>query len=159
MKRFWLAVVITFALTAVCLAAEKSVEDPADCKHCGMNRTKFSHSRMLVTYSDGSAGTCSLNCVAVDLKANKGKEVKSFQVGDYYSRELIDARSATWVIGGKKKGVMTQVPKWAFSDRSAADKFIRENGGKLATFDEALAAAEKEQEGKDVGKGHGGHKM
>lgn len=159
MKRFWLAVLMLLTMVAVCPAAEKSVEAPADCKHCGMNRTKFSHSRMLVTYSDNSAGTCSLNCVAVEMKKNKDKTVKSLQVGDYDSKKLIDAKTATWVIGGKKKGVMTQVPKWAFAEKSFAVKFVKENGGKLATFDEALKAAEGEQEADSKGKGHSGHKM
>ena len=147
MKRFWLSVVLLFALTAICLAAEKSVEAPANCKKCNMNRTQFAHSRMIVTYADGSSsGTCSINCAVLDLKANKGKEVKSFQVGDYDSKELIDARTATWVIGGKKNGVMTAVPKWAFADKSGAQEFIRNNGGKLAEFDEMVKASEKELE-------------
>jgi len=159
MKRFWLAVVMLLSFSAVCLAAEKSVEDPADCKLCGMNRTQFSHSRMIVTYSDGSSGTCSINCVVVDMKANKGKTVKSFQVADYDTKKLIDAKTATWVIGGKKKGVMTPVAKWAFVEKSSAEKFIKANGGKLASFDDVLKAAENEQEGKMMHKDHGSHKM
>lgn len=159
LKKYWLTVVMLFSLSAVCLAAETSVEAPADCKQCGMNRTKFSHSRMIVTYSDGSTGTCSINCVAVDMQANKGKAVKSFQVGDYDTKKLIDAKTAFWVIGGAKKGVMTPVAKWAFAEKSGAMKFIKENGGKLATFNDVLRAAEKEQEVKASGKGHGGHKM
>ena len=159
MKKFWLTVVMLFAVTAVCLAAGSSVEAPADCKYCGMNRTQFAQSRMIVTYSDGSTGTCSINCVVVDMKANKGKEVKSFQVGDYDNKKLIDARTATWVIGGKKKGVMTPVAKWAFADKSGAEKFIKGNGGKLATFDDVLKATEKELAEQDKPKGHGDHKM
>src|SRR6185369_15447475 len=147
MKRFWLSVVMLFALTTICLAAEESVEAPANCKKCNMNRTQFAHSRMIVTYADGSSsGTCSINCAVLDLKANKGKEVKSFQVGDYDSKKLIDARTATWVIGGKKRGVMTAVPKWAFADKPRAEKFIKANGGELAEFEEMLKASEKEQE-------------
>jgi len=148
MKKFWLSVVLLFALATICVAAEKSVEAPGKCKTCGMDRTQFAHSRMVVTYADGSSsGICSINCAVVDMmKANKGKEVKSFQVGDYDSKKLIDARTATWVIGGKKNGVMTAVPKWAFADKRRAEKFIKANGGKLAKFDEMLKASEKEQE-------------
>jgi len=160
MRKFWLTVVTLFTLSSLCLAAEKKVEAPADCKHCGMNRTTFAHSRMVVNYSDGSTGTCSLNCVVIDLKANKGKEVKSFQVGDYNSKKLINARTATWVIGGKKKGVMTPDAKWAFADKSKAEKFIKGNGGKLATFDEVLKATENELATKEMPKDHGGvHRM
>jgi len=159
MKKFWLAVAMLFAVSAVCLAADTKVEAPADCKHCGMNRTQFAQSRMVVTYQDGSTGTCSINCVVVDMKANKGKEVKSFQVGDYDSKKLIDAKTATWVIGGKKKGVMTPVAKWAFAEKSGAEKFIKTTGGKLATFDDVLKATEKELADQDKPKGHSGHKM
>lgn len=154
LKHICLTVALLFSLSAACLAADSKVESPADCQKCGMNRTQFAQSRMIVTYSDGSTGTCSINCVVVDMKANKGKEVKSFQVADYDSKKLIDAKSATWVIGGKKKGVMTPVAKWAFADKSGAEKFIKGNGGKLATFDDVLKATEKELAEKDAHKGH-----
>ncbi len=104
MKRLWLTVFMVLTMGTACLAAENSIEAPADCKQCGMNRTQFAHSRMVVTYKDGSTGTCSINCVVVDMKANKGREVKSFQVGDYDTKKLIDAKTAIWVIGGKRKG-------------------------------------------------------
>lgn len=159
MKRLWICIML-LALGTTCLAADIKVEAPADCQKCGMNRTTFGQSRMVVTYKDGSSsGACSINCVVVDLKANKGKEVKSLLVGDYDTKKLIDAKTATWVIGGRKQGVMTQVAKWAFAGKSGAENFIKGNGGKLATFDEVLKATEKEQSGQDKPKGHSGHKM
>jgi len=149
MKKLWIAVLMILSLGTVCLAADK-VEAPDACVHCGMDRTKFGHSRMIVTYSDGSsAGTCSLNCVVTDMSKNKGKSVKTFQVADYNSRKLIDAKRAAWVIGGSKRGVMTPVAKWAFANKKDADAFIKANGGKAATFDEALKAAEKERADKE----------
>ena len=159
MRKFWISIMLLLACGTTCLAADKKVETPADCQQCGMNRTSFNYSRMVVSYKDGSStGTCSLNCVATDMKKQPGKEVKSFQVGDYNSKTLIDAKKATWVIGGKKKGVMTAVAKWAFADKKAAEAFVKENGGKLATFDEALTAAQKELAEQEP-KGHSGHKM
>lgn len=165
MKKFWIAVLLVLSLGTVCLAADK-VEAPDACKQCGMDRTKFGHYRMIVTYTDGSStGTCSINCVVTDMSKNKGKSVKSFQVADYNTRKLTDAKSAAWVIGGSKKGVMTAVAKWAFADKKDADAFIKANGGIPASFDEALKAAEKEQVDKAQSrkpqehKGHGDHKM
>jgi hypothetical protein len=62
------------------LALEK-VEAPESCVHCGMDRTKFAHSRMFIEYDDGtSVGLCSLNCAAIDLDGNKGKKIKSILV-------------------------------------------------------------------------------
>ena len=165
MKKLWIAFLLVLSLGTICLAAEK-VEAPDACVHCGMDRTKFGHSRMIVTYTDGSsAGTCSLNCIVTDLSKNKGKTAKTFQVADYNTKKLTDAKSASWVIGGSKKGVMTPVAKWAFADRKDADAFIKANGGKPATFNEALKAAEMEQADKPQSKkpqehkGHGDHKM
>lgn len=156
MKKIWIALLLVLSLGTVCFAAGK-VEAPAECKHCGMDRTKFGHSRMIVTYTDGtSAGTCSINCVAIDMKETK-KEVKSFQVGDYNSKKLTDAKTATWVIGGSKRGVMTPVAKWAFTEKKDAEAFIQKNGGTLATFDDALKATEKELAGRDKPKEHKGH--
>jgi copper chaperone NosL len=116
-----------------------------DCSHCGMNRGKFAHSRMLVTYADGkTAGICSIHCLAIELKNNKDKAIKTIQVGDYNSKLLIDAEKAFWVIGGDQRGVMTKTPKWAFAEKKAAETFIGKHGGKLATYREALNLAEKD---------------
>jgi nitrous oxide reductase accessory protein NosL len=164
MKKIWIAVLLVLSLVTVCLAADKApekVEAPDACVHCGMDRTKFGHSRMIVTYTDGSsAGTCSLNCVGTDLlKGGKDKTVKSYQVADLTSKKLIDAKTATWVIGGSRKGVMTPVPKWAFADKGDAAAFAKVNGGKLATFDDAMKAMQKEHDDKAKKaadhKGHG----
>jgi copper chaperone NosL len=146
MKRFLLPLFLFLALTGVCLAEGKGIESPVDCRRCGMDRTIFDRSRMVVTYSDGSSGTCSINCAVVDMQANREKTVTSLQVGDYDTRKLIDARTAVWAMGGKKRGVMTAVPKWAFADKRRAAKFIKVNGGSLATFDEVVKATEKELE-------------
>jgi len=159
MKKLWIAVLLVLSLGTVCLAAETKVEAPDACLHCGMNRTMFAHSRMVVTYTDdSSAGTCSLNCVVTDMTKSKGKTVKSFQVADYNTKKLIDAKTAAWVIGGSKRGVMTPVPKWAFADKTDAAAFIKANGGKAVTFDEALKAAEKEHADKAQNKKSQEHK-
>lgn len=112
------------------------------CPHCGMDREKFAHSRMLITYADGvSVGVCSLHCAATEMKAAKGKSIKSVEVGDLNSKKLVDAEKAAWVIGGSRRGVMSRTAKWAFAKKDDADAFIRKNGGKPATYKEALALA------------------
>lgn len=114
----------------------------ADCKYCGMNLEKFAFSRVVIEYDDGtSAGLCSVRCAAVDLANSLDKAPKAIKVGDYGTRELIDAEKAVWVVGGSKQGVMTRQAKWAFAKQADADKFVKENGGKQATFDEVMKAA------------------
>jgi nitrous oxide reductase accessory protein NosL len=163
MKRVILFLFCCTLLATAGIIHAATVEAPADCKYCGMDRTKFAHSRMLITYADGSRiGTCSINCAGVDRHANSGKQVTSYQVGDYTTKKLIDAKTAVWVIGGKKRGVMTPVAKWAFGDKQAASAFVTENGGKIATFDEAFADTEKEltddhNHGSHDRKGHDKH--
>ena len=144
MKRwlvFLLAGLILSLSAGFCLAQD-DVATQASCKYCGMDRKTFAHSRMLVTYEDGSSmGTCSLHCTAVELALNIDKTPKSIEVGDFKTKKLIDAEKAFWVIGGSKPGVMTKRAKWAFESKADADAFIKENGGTLATFDEAIKAS------------------
>jgi len=112
------------------------------CKFCGMDREKFAHSRMLIDYDDGTAeGTCSLHCAAIDLILKIDKTPKGIRVGDYGTKSLIDAEKAYWIIGGSKMGVMTKRAKWAFEKKGDAEKFLKEYGGKLGSFEEAIKAA------------------
>lgn len=115
------------------------------CPHCGMDRDKFAHSRMLITYTDNvTVGICSLHCAATELKATRGKTIKTIEVADLDSKKLLAADTAFWIIGGNKKGVMTRTPKWAFATKARADEFIKKQGGTAATYKDALALAEKE---------------
>jgi hypothetical protein len=144
MKLRLAAVLLSLSLTAPALA-----EGPADdvkaapsCRHCGMDREKFASSRMVITYDDGSTvGVCSIHCAAVDLATALDKAPVSLQAADLGTKALVDAEKAAWVIGGAKQGVMTRRGKWAFADKAAAEAFARENGGTVATFDDAMKAA------------------
>lgn len=144
--------VLCFVLIAFCLltgsllwAIDQDEKEIPACKHCGMDRETFAHSRMLIDYSDGSSvGTCSLHCTAVDLALNLDKTPNMIQIADYGKKILINAETATWVIGGSKPGVMTRNAKWAFANKADAEKFQKENGGRLAGFDETLEAAYKD---------------
>lgn len=129
-----------FGLTAA--FAQQDVEKISNCKYCGMDRKTFGHSRMLLTYDDGSEfGACSLHCVAVDLALNIDKTPKTIQVGDFGTRALIDAEKAFWVLGGEKPGVMTRRAKWAFEKKADAEAFIKAGGGSLVDFETAVKAA------------------
>ena len=137
-----LAVVILLLGAAGVTWAQVDIGRHPACFYCGMDRAKFAHSRVHIEYDDGStAGTCSLHCAALDMALNMGKGPVAIQVGDYSDSSLIDAESASWVIGGQKPGVMTRRAKWAFAQRGAAQAFIRKHGGKLGDFEQALQAA------------------
>ena len=140
--RLLFVLVTCLLLVAGAALAQEDVHKSPSCAYCGMDRAKFAHSRMFVTYDDGSTfGACSIHCLAIDLAVHIDKTPATIQVGDYASKELIDAEQAFWVIGGKQPGVMSREAKWAFADKQAAERFVAEHGGRLATFDEAMKAA------------------
>lgn len=145
MKRELLTAILMtlmLSMTGWAMTNQEDVKQIPACKYCGMDRAQFAHSRMLVTYEDGTKlGACSLHCLALDLAINIDKMPMTIEVGDYNSKELIDAEKAFWVIDGNKPGVMTKQAKWAFAKQEDAEKFIKDNGGSLTTFDAAMKAA------------------
>lgn len=110
------------------------------CPVCGMDRQVYAHSRMLVDYKEGAVGTCSIHCTSADIAVNRHKRVQGIAVADYREKELIPAQSAIWVLGGDRSGVMTQRAKWAFGRRADAEAFIKEHGGAMASFEDAVKA-------------------
>jgi copper chaperone NosL len=144
MKRFMTAVFVIslFLSFPGFAAAQDDIKQFPSCKYCGMDRAKFAHSRFLIEYDNGTAeGNCSLHCAAIDLAIHIDKTPKALKVGDFSTKNLIDAEKAVWVIGGSKMGVMTKNAKWAFANKTDADLFIKESGGQLASFDQAMQAA------------------
>jgi copper chaperone NosL len=116
------------------------------CPYCGMNRSQFHHSRMLVHYGDDLAdATCSLHCAALSLSLNVDRGPKAIYVADIASpggqKALIEVAQATFLVGSALPGVMTKRSKVAYGSAAAAQAAQREHGGELATFDQALLAA------------------
>ena len=123
------------------LAGDDDIAAYPNCPFCDMDRQKFAHSRVFIEYEGDSEGFCSLHCAAVDLAVKIDQTPKAIKVGDYQTKKLIDAERAVWVIGGDKMGVMTKRAKWAFEKQEDAEKFVKESGGKISTFDEAMKSA------------------
>jgi copper chaperone NosL len=145
-----LAIIAALAMVAFTMAelnvlAQDDLDAHRSCANCNMDRKAYGYSRMLIQYEDGAmVGTCSLHCAVVELDANQGRTVKSLRVADRDSRALIEVEHAIWVMGGGKRGVMTQHPTWAFQSKAGAEAFIKANGGKIITWAEALATAREE---------------
>ncbi|MDX9895092.1 MAG: nitrous oxide reductase accessory protein NosL [Desulfofustis sp.] len=140
---------IAFALlTFVCmspapaLSENKDIADHPACPICGMDRLKYAHSRMLITYEDGTQfGACSLHCAALEMAYRLDKIPSKLEVADMNTHQLVEAEKATWVIGGNKMGVMSANAKWAFADPAAAATFVEKEGGKIGDFETAISAA------------------
>ncbi len=136
---FFLALTMLSAFPAL---ADGDLQKYPSCSYCGMDRTKFAHSRSYIIYDDDtSVGTCSLHCAAIDLSLKIDKIPRTITVGDYNTKKLIDAEKAFWVIGGSKMGVMTKRAKWAFAIQADARSFIKAFGGQAADYSQSIKTA------------------
>ncbi len=125
---------------------EGEMEKYPRCPYCGMNRTKWHHSRHLVHYDDGLAdGTCSIHCAAISLSLNLDRGPKAIYAADFGSdaeiKPLVEVDKATYLIGSKLKGTMSGNSKMAFATPDAAKAAQAANGGELGDFDTALTTA------------------
>jgi nitrous oxide reductase accessory protein NosL len=115
------------------------------CQYCGMSLTKFAHTAMTIFYEDEtSVSTCSIHCAAVDMALNIDKTPAKITVGDFNTREQIDAEQAFWVIDNAAAGVMTSRAKWAFATRAAAEAYVNEkcaSSGRIVSFEDAMREA------------------
>jgi hypothetical protein len=135
---------LILSLTTIAYSLE-NIETPKSCQRCRMDRTIFAQSRLLVHFADGvTVGVCSLNCAVEEMMANGEKQVKSLQVADFNTSKLADARLVTWVVGGKKKGVMTALPKWAFIREEDAHEFLKDNGGEVISYEQVITVTRDE---------------
>ena len=116
------------------------------CPYCGMDRTKWHHSRHLVQYDDGLVdGTCSIHCLAISLSLNIDRGPKAIYAADFGStnknKPLVDVDKATYLIGSGLPGTMTKKSKMAFYSMDAARTEQKQSGGDLGKFDDALREA------------------
>jgi len=132
-----LAILSVLALMLLSGTVASAVE--GGCHYCGMKKAMFGHSWVEIEREDGSTvGVCSVHCAGVDMALNIDKPAKSITVGDFNTKKQVDADTAYWVIEGSKMGVMTSRAKWAFETKKGADDFMKENGGRPATFEDVM---------------------
>lgn len=125
---------------------ENELEKYPTCPYCGMNRTKFNHSRHLVQYDDDLVdGTCSIHCLAISLSLNIDRGPKAIYAADFSSdskiKPLVEVDKATYLIGSKLRGTMSMTSKMAFASADTAKAAQGEQGGELGNFDQALEKA------------------
>ncbi len=106
------------------------------CGICGMNLKMF----YKTSYIAGDKQYCSIRCLVADMKNSK-IDLDSVKVIDAKTQKPILAKDAYFVIGSDIQGTMSRVSKLAFKSKSDAKEFIKEHGGKLASFQEALKEA------------------
>jgi hypothetical protein len=93
-----LHVCVVTIFTSLFIFANTALSDDGSCIHCGMMKAKFGHSWAIIEHDDGTIeGVCSVHCAAVDMALHTDKPVKKITVGDYNTKNQIDADTAYWV--------------------------------------------------------------
>ncbi len=112
------------------------------CPVCGMSIKNFYKTSHTSTLENGTVRQyCSIRCLAKD-KEEYGIDENNIKVIDAKHEKLIDAKKAFYVIGSKVKGTMSMTSKLAFEKELDAKEFMKQYGGKIASFDEALKEAQ-----------------
>ena len=115
-------------------------ESKSTCVNCGMSLKMFYKTSHIATFADGSKKQyCSIGCLSSDLKKHKAIKV---EVVDAHTQKVIDAKSAHYVIDSDVRGTMSKRSKLAFASNQDASSFMKEHGGKLINFEQALKAAQ-----------------
>lgn len=137
MKRFMLGMLLVAAMAVPSHALER-------CDNCRMKVHDESKVKVVVTMKDGGQhAVCGLYCASMELE-REGAGVASVTTVDYVTGEVLTASDAAWVEGSDAKAVMSDVSRIAFKDKSAAEAFVKEHGGRVITYDEALAGSVSE---------------
>jgi nitrous oxide reductase accessory protein NosL len=112
------------------------------CPVCGMSIKNFYKTSHTSTLENGTPRQyCSIRCLAKD-KEEYGIDENKIKVIDAKHEKLIDAKKAFYVIGSKVKGTMSMTSKLAFEKELDAKEFIKQYGGKIASFAEAFKEAQ-----------------
>ena len=116
-------------------------KEKKSCYLCGMDLVKFYKTSHTSQHENTHYQYCSIHCLEDHL--GKGITLKNPKVVDLSSLKLISVAKAYYVVGSNKRGTMSRVSKYAFSQEEDAKKFQAEFGGEIMDFN---GAREKAQE-------------
>ncbi len=85
---------------------------------------------------------CSIHCMVQDM-TEYGLETKSIQVLDMTTEKYIDVQKAFYVVGSDIYGTNSKISKLAFKDKIEAQNFVNKYGGKVVSYETALASAKE----------------
>jgi nitrous oxide reductase accessory protein NosL len=120
----------------------QSGKDKRYCVICGMDLVKFYKTSHSSTHNGKNYQYCSIHCLEDHL--GQGVTLKNPKVVDVASLKFISVANAYYVVGSKKRGTMSQVSKYAFSNKKDAEKFQAKFGGKIMDFNKAREVAQKD---------------
>ena len=108
------------------------------CGQCGMDLSKFLKTQYEIQWIDGTVTkTCGVQCGLTQQILHKDK-FKASVAKDYYTGKSFDTKMGFYVFGSKT--VPDMAPGFiAFQRRADAEKFQKESGGQVLSFDAALS--------------------
>ena len=111
------------------------------CPVCGMVRPMWARTWISFDEWDGLSQVCSFHCLA-DWILKSGRKPAHVMLSLYHHPERsIPAEAAFIVMGSAAAGTMSPISKIVFAERSLAEAFAGNCGGRVVGFAEALAAA------------------
>jgi len=142
----WLVLLCNLLLLPAWVSADEPVMKPVivtphehekreSCRVCGMWIDEYIKSAAELTFKDGSKEyTCGVACMLREIEDAGGiSEFESVKVHDWVSGKLVDAETATYVIGSKV--IPDMVPNYiAFANRDEAEAFAAKEGGDVIDF-------------------------
>lgn len=143
--------------------------------YCGMNVLEHTGPKgqiILASRKDPVWFSSARDAISFTMLPEEPKDISAIYVSDMAkapnwdepgTSNWVDARKAFFVVGSRMKGGMGADEAVPFSDKTAAEKFATENGGRVMAFadvpkDYVLGAtAETTSSVEDGHDGHGGH--
>jgi nitrous oxide reductase accessory protein NosL len=128
-----ISVIITILLLSFLLYAEEIKR----CIVCGMDVSKYPHTKYVVMTTDGKEfQTCGVQC-GLTLHLRLKEKFKSATATDLLSNRPFDAQKGFYVY--KSTVITDMAPGFiSFATRANAEKFQKGFGGKVVTYQEAL---------------------
>jgi copper chaperone NosL len=126
----------------------QEITDSAIGHYCGMNVLEHSGPKgqiILASRKDSVWFSSARDAISFTLLPEEPRDIRAIYVSDMArapswdkpgANNWVDARQASFVIGSRRQGGMGGDEAVPFSDRSAAEKFAAENGGRIVAFAE-----------------------
>lgn len=133
-KITFMLVIFPFTLLPDEVSAEEKHER-ASCRVCGMWIDQYEKTAAELVYKDGEKEyTCGVACMLREVEDAGGYSAfKSVKVHDWVTGKLVDAETATYVLGSDV--IPDMVPNYiAFAKREEAEAFAAKEGGEVIDF-------------------------
>lgn len=134
----FMLIVVQLAIMPRSVSAEET-QKRESCRVCGMWIDEYKRTAAELVYKDGhKESTCGVACMLREVEEAGGLgEFESVKVHDWVTGDLVDAETATYVMGSRV--IPDMVPNYiAFAKREEAQAFAAKEGGDIIDFNIAF---------------------